>query len=206
MVSILVDLQRDSIGNVDELLALGLPDWRGPALTAAIADVVVRHADELAVDERAALDAFVDGLSARFSAVGSCGLPDALVHGDCHPGNARGTAASVTLLDWGDSGVGHPLLDQPGFLDRIEEAGWVAPVAARWLELWREAVPGSDPGRAAELLAPIAAARMAVIYRKFLDDIEPSEQAYHRADVPDWLHRTAALLGPAEQRPAPAEA
>ena len=66
--------------------------------------------------------------------------------------------------------------------------------------------PRLDPGRAAELLAPIAAARMAVIYRKFLDDIEPSEQAYHRADVPDWLHRTAALLGPAEQRPAPAEA
>ena len=30
-----------------------------------------------------------------------------LVHGDFHPGNWRGT----TLLDWGDSFVGHPLLD-----------------------------------------------------------------------------------------------
>lgn len=31
-----------------------------------------------------------------------------------------------TLLDWGDSGVGHPLLDQPAFLDAI-----AAPVSAR---------------------------------------------------------------------------
>ena len=48
--------------------------------------------------------------------------------------------------------------------------------------------------RKTALLAPIAAARQAVIYRNFLDNIEPSEQVYNRADPAKWLKRTAALV------------
>jgi aminoglycoside phosphotransferase (APT) family kinase protein len=118
------------------------------------------------------------------------------VHGDFHPGNVRGTAERLTLLDWGDSGVGHPMLDQSAFLDRIDCAH-VATVRHRWNDEWRAARPGSNPARAAELLAPVAAARQAVIYQRFLDNIEPSEQVYHRGDPADWLRRTAALLGQA---------
>ena len=44
------------------------------------------------------------------------------------------------------------------------------------------------------LLAPIAAARQAVIYQGFLDCIEPAEHPYHAADPADWLGRTAALV------------
>jgi hypothetical protein len=59
---------------------------------------------------------------------------------------------------------------------------------------WKKAVPGSDPARAAVLLAPIAAARQAVIYRMFLDNIEPSEHVYHATDPLLWLTRTAELV------------
>jgi len=55
-------------------------------------------------------------------------------------------------------------------------------------------VPGCDPAQAAALLAPIAAARQAVIYREFLDNIEPAEHGYHRGDPARWLTRTAELL------------
>src|SRR6185503_2917120 len=105
----------------------------------------------------------------------------------------RGSERELTLLDWGDSCVGHPMLDQPAFLDRIP-AEHRGAVAAHWRGEWSAAVPGSDPARAARLLAPIAAARQAVIYRRFLDNIEPSEQVYHRADPAKWLIRTAALV------------
>ncbi len=192
LVDLLVELQRTSIGRVDELLSIDLPDWRGPALTSAIADTVARTGG-LTEDDRRTLHALVDDLPMRFRRIAEAGLPDTLVHGDFHPGNARGDATSVVLLDWGDSGVGHPLLDQPAFLDRIPSSA-VEPVRDRWLRLWRDAVPGADPARAASLLAPVAAARQAVIYRKFLDNIEPSERPYHAADPADWLKRTAALL------------
>jgi hypothetical protein len=193
MVTLLVGLQRSWSGRVDELLALGLPDWRAPALGAAIADVIERTADELAADDRATLREFLRGLPTRSAEVAACGLPDALVHGDFHPGNFRGDDRALTLLDWGDSGIGHPLLDQPAFLSRIPSDS-VAPVREHWLQQWRAAVPGSDPARAAVLLAPIAAARQAAIYRGFLDRIEPAEHPYHRHDPVEWLQRTAALV------------
>jgi len=193
MVNLLVELQRQWGDRMEELLALGLPDWRAPTLGAAIANVVDRTRDEISAENRATLADFVRGLPRRFDDVAACGLRDSLVHGDFHPGNFRGDGRALTLLDWGDSGVGHPLLDQAAFLDPIPH-GAVEAVREHWLQQWREAVPGSDPARAAVLLAPVAAARQAVIYRSFLDNIEPSEHPYHRADPAKWLNRTAALV------------
>ena len=193
MVSRLVGLQRLQRDRVKELLALGLPDWRAPALVAAITAVIARTRDEMSAEDRATLAGFAQGLSDRFDGVDACGLPDTLVHGDFHPGNFRGDGQALTLLDWGDSGVGHPLLDQPALLDAIPSA-CVDAVRSHWVQQWSAAAPGSDAARAAALLAPIAAARQAVIYRNFLDNIEPSEQVYHRADPARWLSRAAALV------------
>jgi aminoglycoside phosphotransferase (APT) family kinase protein len=192
-VNLLVELQRSWSGRVEELLALGLPDWRAPALAAAIADVVERTRSELSDRDRATLADFVRGLPGRFDDVAACGLPESLVHGDFHPGNLRGDERALTLLDWGDSGVGHPLLDQPAFLNAIPDDA-IGAVRAHWVQQWHNAVRGSDPARASALLASVAAARQAVIYRKFLDRIEPAEQPYHRAEPAMWLGRTAALV------------
>jgi Phosphotransferase enzyme family len=201
MVDLLVELQRIWADRVAELLALGLPDWRGPALAAAIANVVERTGDEISAEDRATLAGFVRGLPSRFDEAAACGLQDTLVHGDFHPGNFRGDERTLTLLDWGDCGVGHPLLDLPAFLERVPKDVFGA-VRAHWLQQWRHAVPGSDPARASVLLAPVAAARQAVVYRGFLDNIEPSEQRYHRADPAKWLHETAALVRAGDQRGA----
>jgi Phosphotransferase enzyme family len=199
MVNLLVELQRQWSDRVEELLALGLPDWGAPALGAAIAEVVERTCEEVPAEDRATLAHFVRGLPGRFDDVAACGVRDTLVHGDFHPGNFRGDGRTLTLLDWGDSGVGHPLLDQPAFLDRVPSDA-VGAVQAHWVQLWREAIPGSDPARASVLLAPVAAARQAVVYRTFLDNIEPSEQPYHRADPAQWLIRTAALVRESDRR------
>lgn len=193
MVDLLVDLQARWSRRIGELRAIGLPDWRGPAVAEAIATVVERSLADVTPVERAALAGFVAGLPDRLAAIDACGLPDTLVHGDFHPGNVRGVPGRLVLLDWGDSGVGHPLLDEPAFVTRIDP-GAVPAVRTHWHAAWRAVVPGSEPDRAAVLLAPIAAARQAVIYRGFLDRIEASEQRYHRADVPDWLARTVAIL------------
>ena len=193
MVTLLVELQSSWIGRVDQLRSLGLPDWDGPALIAAIGDVVDRASEQLSQEELTLLQRFVGSLANRFAALASCGLPDTLVHGDFHPGNFRGTQRTLTLLDWGDSGIGHPMLDQSAFLDRVA-IEHVEKIKEHWARTWLACLPGCEPARAAGLLAPIAAARQAVIYQRFLDNIEPSEQVYHRDDPAEWLRRTAALL------------
>ena len=193
MVSRLVALQAGWIGRTDELLKIGLPDWRGPALTLALAALVERRGAELAPNDRRVLETFVADLPNRFAAIEACGIPDTLVHGDFHPGNVRGAAGSLVLLDWGDCGVGQPMLDMSAFLDRIPPSA-VDRVRSRWQIAWRTAVPGSDPNRAAALLAAIACSRQALIYQVFLDAIELSEQPYHRDDPAEWLARAATLV------------
>jgi hypothetical protein len=192
-LSILVGIQRDWIARVDELLAMGLPDWRPAELMALIENVVGQTSSELSAEDRSTLGRFVSGLPRRFDRLAECGIPDSLVHGDFGPGNLRGDDRSLVLLDWGDCGVGHPLLDQPAMFDRAPQDA-VGPLRDQWAAEWEAAIPGSDPRRAARLLAPVAAARQAVIYRKFLDSIEPSEHPYHRADPANWLVRAAELV------------
>ena len=92
------------------------------------------------------------------------------------------------MLDWGDTGVGQPLLDLPAFLEAVPPSS-VERIRAHWLDRWRAAVPGCDARRAAQVLAPVAAARQAVIYQTFVDHIEPVERRHHDADVIDWLRR-----------------
>lgn len=193
MVTILVDIQGSWIGRETDLRAIGLPDWRAEALTEAISDVLGRTMEALSPDENATLRRFVSELPRRFAEIVACGLPDTLVHGDFHPGNVRGTPERLVLLDWGDSGIGHPMLDQPAFLQRVP-VEFRARIRERWADEWRRIMPGADPERASGLLAPIAAARQAVIYQKFLDNIEPSEHPYHRDDPADWLRTTVGLL------------
>jgi Phosphotransferase enzyme family len=193
MVDLLVGLQRRWADRTDALMRLGLPDWRGARLAPAIEAVVARYGPQAPPKARALLERFAAGLTGRLAEVAACGLPDTLVHGDFHPGNLRGSAAALTLLDWGDSAIGHPLLDQPAFLGRIPaRAARVA--RRRWHDAWRAATPGCDPDHASALLAPVAAARQAVAYQGFLDNIEPSEHPYHRADPLERLLHTAALL------------
>ena len=192
MIDTLVDIQAEEASRVEDLFALGLPDWRAPALTAALQGLVQRRAGELSGDDRTALAAFADGLPVRFAAITACGLPDTLVHGDFHPGNVRADGDAVTLLDWGDGGVGQPLLDEPAFLHG--RPAIADELRTHWHARWRERVPGCDPDRASGLLRPVAAARQALIYQLFLDSIEATEQPYHQHDVPDWLRITADLV------------
>jgi Ser/Thr protein kinase RdoA (MazF antagonist) len=186
MVDALVELQVATAPQSGELLALGGHDWRVGAFVDRAADVVGRDAPAA---HRAGLGRLVDGLAARFAALAECGLPDGLVHGDFHPGNVRWSHGGPVLLDWGDCGIGHPLFDLPAFLDRAGSDA--ARLHDRWLRRWAAAVPGSDPARAATLVAPVAALRQAIVYREFLDGIEATEQVYHRDDVPTWLTRAA---------------
>jgi hypothetical protein len=191
MVDALVRLQVAFVGRVDSLLATGANDWRPAAFIPAAQEVVRRDGAPLPADERRSLARLLEGLEGRFAALAECGVPETLVHGDFHPGNVRSDGQSLVLLDWGDSGVGHPLFDMPAFLERVPHDHEAA-IVDRWVGLWTDAVPGSDPRRAAELIAPVAALRQAMIYRMFLDNIEASEQRYHLADVPIWLSKAAA--------------
>ena len=188
MVRTLVRLQARWTDRIDELLITGLPDWRTRSLTELVEAVVSRPdvRDQFADAELRALDALTGRLPDRFAALDACGIPETLVHGDFHRGNWRFDGHALVLLDWGDTGVGHPMLDMSSFEENVPD-DVRRRVRAAWIDAWRGERPGADPSLAAELIAPIAALRRAVKYQGFLDRIEPSERRYHASDVRDWL-------------------
>ncbi len=188
MVNTLVSLQARWAGRIDELLDAGLPDWRAASLRRLI-DALVARSDvrvQLSDDEFVNLGALVGDLPERFKELEACGVPESLVHGDFHPGNWRSDGRSLVLLDWGDVGVGHPMLDMSSFEAYVPD-GIQPRIRQAWIDAWRRDRPGADPARAEALIEPIAALRRAVIYQRFLDHIEPSERPYHAADPRDWL-------------------
>lgn len=192
MVTALVRLQAHWTARVGELEGLGLPDWRCESLGRLTAHVLVRTESELDRATCAGVERLLSSMDKRFAEVADCGVPDSIVHGDFHPGNTRGDRDRIVLLDWGDCGIGHPMLDQSAFLEPARAAERRA-IEEHWVSAWRSAVPGSDPARAAALLAPIGALRKAVIFRRFLDAIEEDEQVYHRDDPAIWLRRAAEI-------------
>ncbi len=177
-------IQWASVSAVDALVEAGVPDRRGAHLANWVRGALKDCAE--AVGHPAL--ALLNDLDHRMTAIAECGLPDALVHGDEHPGNAIGASDRTVILDWGDSFVGHPGFDAlrlgVGLPDEEE-----ASVASGWARRWQERVPGSDPLRAVALLRPVECLRLAAVYASFVANIEPTEWPYHSADITDWLDR-----------------
>lgn len=192
IIDALVALQAGAAADLGDLAGT-VPDWRAGPLRAMAASVIERHRPG-----SAALQDLLAGWDERFEAVATCGLADTLFHGDAHAGNARIGCDPVVLFDWGDSGLGHPLLDL-AVLDPAADPD-AAGVQAHWLDRWQSVVPGADPARAWALLRPVALLRGAVVMQRFLDHIEPSEQVYHHRDVDPFLTKAEAALAPHAHR------
>jgi Phosphotransferase enzyme family len=189
MVRRWVAVQTAITDDVEHALAIGARDLRRSALLAQAEDLISRTEVRGALDDAdlEAVKSLVEDLPRRLHDVASCGLPDTVLHGDMHPGNWRRQGDRLTLLDWGDAAVGNPMLDQRAFVERLADPGLRHRIAQLWAGLWREAVPDSDPERAAYLLGPVADLAAAATYQRFLDHIEATERVYHQQDPADRL-------------------
>ena len=130
------ELQLRSVGAVDDLVAAGVPDLRGGRLAEWIRSLLT----EPAAGHPA--EALLDTLDASLDEVAACGLPDALVHGDAHPGNAIASGDRTVLIDWGDSFVGHPGFDALRIGVGLE-ADAEAVLVEGWARSWQASVPGA---------------------------------------------------------------
>ncbi len=196
MVREWVSLQARCASRIAELLAIGVPDQRAARLAEQVRELVARADVRATLDPRElpAVDALAEDLPRRLKELEAARLPETLVHGDFHAGNWMAAGGDLVLMDWGDSFVGHPMIDTAAFLDDIED-GLKSRILAAWADAWRSERPDSDPERAAELIPPVAALRAALTFRGFLDGIEPSEHRFHANDVPDWLRIAIAAAG-----------
>ena len=195
MVQLLTRLQERASERTDELMAIGVPDRRLPTMLARVESVAEQWAGSVDPPERPALATLVADLPRRLADIEQCGVPDTLVHGDFHPGNVVGAPGAYVLIDWGDSFVGHPLIDELAFAQRLGAHDRAA--ARRWfVDAWHRIAPESDPERAAALLRPVLPLLAAVMYADFCAGIEPDERVYHESDVGRMLRQAVVESRP----------
>ena len=65
-----------------------------------------------------------------------------------------------------------------------------------WECEWSRHVPGCDARRAAELVRPLGPLYGAVVYQKFLDNIETTERPYHEGDPAHALQQAISMTTP----------
>ena len=174
-------IQRIATEAVGELLALGVPDLRGERLAADIRQKLLASSADYP-----GLDALLRRLDQQIERLEDCGLPATLAHSDNHPGNARGSAQGVRLLDWGEAFIGTPAFDLLGIIGGLSDAD-AARLRANWCASWKRLAPGSKPELALELAPFITTLRGAATYGYFIQQIEESEWPYHSQDVPRCL-------------------
>ena len=169
------------VAAVEDLPLSGVPDERGRSLVEPMERVLTEYHGS---------QKLLEDLPRRFAAIEECGLPDTLVHGDLHPGNVRGDGKRWAIIDWGDSFVGHPAYDIMRLSEGLPEPDRRR-LVAEWADRWRADVPGCEPERVLDLMGPLAYLRGAVVYDRFLANIEPAERPYHASDVPACLDNAA---------------
>jgi hypothetical protein len=180
-------VQRAATHAVDELLALGVPDLRGSKRAVDSAQKLLGW-----MKTCPDLPELLRHLEQQLELLDESGLPATLVHSDNHPGNARGHGQSVTLLDWGECFIGHPVTDLVALLEGLSPAQ-AATLSGQWCAAWKALAPRSRPELALEAAPFVAAMHGAATYAHFLQQIEVSEWPYHQRDVPRCLEAAAEL-------------
>lgn len=146
---------------LDELRAAGCPE-RGLEATLEAWHAVLAASPEMALltdGEREELATAAPRAEALVREFWGCGIPDALSHGDLHPGNVAYDGRDVRIFDWTDGCVTHPFLDGSHLARVLDWYGTGDGEAERVMQAharpWRDAFPEADVDRALEL-APLA--------------------------------------------------
>jgi hypothetical protein len=132
--------------DVDELLAMGVPDHRLAGVPAGYA----RLMDEIDAEPRfRAAQGYVEVLCAELA---SYGVPDSVQHDDLHDAQVFVRDGRQVVMDWGDACVSQPFcvlsVALEGViawgLDDVEDSVDTTPFRDAYLAPWAERLPGVD--------------------------------------------------------------
>jgi hypothetical protein len=135
-----------------------------------------RHLTDAEYDQ---LQACAAALPARCAELAAHGVPDSLIHGDLHPGNAARTTSGHLFFDWTDAAIGHPFLDMFLILEEADEAA-AAELRAAYLGEW-SAYTGTNLDAAWDAARVLVAAHHAVSYTSLTSAIDPPDAGLDRA-------------------------
>jgi Phosphotransferase enzyme family len=161
------ELQINCAERIQELLILGCPDYRLPALAGQIDWLFTTAAELKAAYSCAVNDNGLDYHALAFrlkelcSRLADYGLPSSIGHGDLNTGNIIITDERCVYIDWATGYVGHPFLSAAGFPEyaahkRPELKEERSRLRQAYLEPWSAFLGMDDLQKAYQISKPLA--------------------------------------------------
>jgi hypothetical protein len=190
MLRIFGGIQRESIAHVEELLALGCLDrrlQRLPEMAANLAGDTPLLID-LTEPEIAQFRAALPKLAAMCLALGACGVPETLVHGDLHLGNVALRDGKYIFFDWTDTCITHPFFDLLSIFDD-EDRTAEAQLRDEYLRVWEGHTSRELLLEAWALAQPLSDLHQAISYQHILNGLEPLARGDFRSSLPFYIRK-----------------
>jgi hypothetical protein len=169
----IVPIQVASIGRIDELLAIGLPDRRltGPTGLPRTIAALSERADLLGADEMTALRRAVPLLERISRRLHDLDIPPTLVHGDVSTTNSRSADHGWVYIDWTDACISHPFVDLAQPLLDARSATRRRKIESSFARMWERHASRPDVAIALAAAPIIGAAYQAETYRRIIDAV-----------------------------------
>jgi len=122
-LDIYVVIQQGAVKHIDDLLALGVPDWRLAKLP-YLYQALLSKREFLEIDglKQSEIDK-LQNLHSKFvdlCELLSCyNIPETIEHSDFHDNNILVNAGYLTINDWGDAIISHPFFSLISFLKSV---------------------------------------------------------------------------------------
>jgi phosphotransferase family enzyme len=190
------ELQRREVANVEQFLAIGLPDVRLPVLAEAY-ESFVGSDHGLAGNEVARLRELAPRYRELCAELDAYGLPASIQHDDLREANVFVRDGRVRIFDWGDSSVAHPLFSWLKPLGVAEGRGLdPEPFRAAYLSALQELAPEARLRAALELAVPVGSFAYAFQYRRQLGAMGPGIRPRYEPYMSELLRELLLRLDP----------
>ena len=136
-----------------------------------------------------------EAVAAAVARVESVGLPESVVHGDFHSGNAALVDDRVVIIDWSDAAISNPAIDLVTWIawsgDRRNE---VDAATDAWVDAWSGAVDGDALRAVIDDVLIVGAAYQIVSYDGIRRNLEPATRYTMTGGGDHFLKTLEAIL------------
>ena len=122
-------------------------------------------------------------------------LPDTLVHGDFHPGNAFFDEDRAVIFDWSDACVAHPLFDLHLYLHELGDRGRRDELVEAYASGWNGDVDADTIRELLPLAAPLSCLHQAESYRAIEAACAPDDRWWFAGEAERWRELACAVSG-----------
>ena len=184
-------------GDLAILSAAGAPHRPLGGLAAAFATSV--GSDALATPDDpwdvARLECATAAVEQAIPRVEALGLPETVVHGDFHSGNAALVDGRAVIIDWSDAALGDPAVDLVTWISWSRgDIGEIEPAVDAWIRAWSVVIdPSALRDRLDDILV-VGAAYQVVSYDGIVRALEPATRYTMAGGAGHFLKEIEAVI------------